>query len=149
MIKILNYASVSVDEILMRKESEIKVTDVVSEIISNVRKNGDKALFEYCEKFDKAKLDSLEVSEQEIEEAFKSVDGKFIEILKKAAENIYEFHKNQLPLYQELHHNHNHLCYLQIHHMQLDRIIKQQRTKTKILFSLYFLLLMNIYSSAL
>ena len=38
-------------------------------IIYNVRKNGDKALFEYCKKFDKAELSSLEVTEEEINEA--------------------------------------------------------------------------------
>lgn len=96
MIKILKYGEVSTDEIFERAESEIDVSGIVSEIIENVRSNGDKALFEYCEKFDKAKLSSLEVSAEEIDEAFAAVDPKFIEIIKEAAENMYDFHKKQV-----------------------------------------------------
>ena len=96
MIKIMKYGEVSADEIFARGESSFDVTDIVTDIISNVRKNGDKALFEYCEKFDKAKLSSLEVTEEEIEEAFSSVEPKFIEIIKTAAENIRNFHKKQV-----------------------------------------------------
>ena len=95
MIKILNYNEVDNSEIFARSEATVNVEDTVTEIISNVRKNGDKALFEYCEKFDKASLTSLVVSEAEIEEAFSIVDDKFIEILKKAKENIVAFHEKQ------------------------------------------------------
>ena len=96
MIKIMKYGEVSAEEIFARGESSFDVTDIVTDIINNVRKNGDKALFEYCEKFDKAKLSSLEVTEEEIEEAFASVEPKFIEIIKTAAENIRNFHKKQV-----------------------------------------------------
>ena len=96
MIKIMKYGSVSADEIFARVEPTFDVTDIVTDIIENVKNNGDKALFEYCEKFDKAKLDSLEVSEAEIEEAFSLVEPRFIEILKNAAKNITEFHKRQV-----------------------------------------------------
>ncbi len=95
MIKILNYNEVSSNEIFARSESTVNVEDIVTEIIANVRKNGDKALFEYCEKFDKAVLSSLQVSDEEIEEAFSLVDEKFIEIIKKAKENITDFHEKQ------------------------------------------------------
>ena len=95
MIKILNYNEVSTDEIFERSEANVNVEDIVSEIITNVRKNGDKALFEYCEKFDKAVLSSLAVTEEEIDEAFSEVDEKFIEIIKKAKENIVAFHEKQ------------------------------------------------------
>ena len=64
--------------------------------IENVKQNGDKALFEYAEKFDKAKLSSLEVTEEEIEEAFNKVEPKFIEIIKTAAQNIRNFHEKQV-----------------------------------------------------
>ena len=83
MIKILDYNTVQNSEIFARSEATINVEDIVTEIIANVRKNGDKALFEYCEKFDKAVLTSLQVTEQEIDEAFSLVDGKFIEIIEK------------------------------------------------------------------
>lgn len=96
MIKIMKYGEVSPEEIFARGETSFDVGDIVSEIIDNVKKNGDKALFEYCEKFDKAQLSSLEVSHEEIEEAFQLVEPKFIEILEKAAENIRTFHEKQV-----------------------------------------------------
>ena len=96
MIKIMKYGEVSPDEIFARVEPTFNVTDIVAEIIANVRKNGDKALFEYCEKFDKAKLSSLQVTAEEIEEAVASVDPGFIEILEKAAANIRKFHTRQV-----------------------------------------------------
>ena len=96
MIKIMKYGEVSADEIFARGKTSFDVADIVTDIIENVKQNGDKALFEYCEKFDKAKLSSLEVTEEEINEAFNSVDARFIEILKAAAENIREFHKRQV-----------------------------------------------------
>lgn len=95
MIKILNYGEVSNDEIFARVVPSFNVTDIVADIIDNVRKNGDKALFEYGEKFDKAKLDTLLVSKEEIDEAVASVEPEFLEILKKAAANIRRFHENQ------------------------------------------------------
>ncbi len=96
MIKIMKLGEVSKDEIFAREESSFAVDSIVSEIIDNVKQNGDEALFYYCEKFDKAKLLSLEVTEEEIEEAFSLVDKRFIEILEKAAENIRDFHKRQV-----------------------------------------------------
>ena len=56
MIKIMKYGEVSADEIFDRGVTSFDVADVVSEIIDNVRKNGDAALLEYTEKFDKEKL---------------------------------------------------------------------------------------------
>ena len=96
MIKIMKYGEVSPEEIFARGETSFDVADIVTDIIDNVKKNGDKALFEYCEKFDKAALSSLEVSAEEIEEAFQLVEPKFIEILEKAAKNIRTFHEKQV-----------------------------------------------------
>lgn len=96
MIKILEYEKLSKEEIFARGGSAADVSAVVSEIIANVRANGDRALYDYAEKFDKAKLKSLEVGEEEIEEAFRAVPEEFIEILKEAAENIREFHGRQV-----------------------------------------------------
>jgi histidinol dehydrogenase len=96
MIKIMKYGEVSPDEIFARVEPTFNVTDIVSDIIANVRKNGDKALFEYCEKFDKAKLSALQVTQAEMDEAVSSVDPGFIEILQKAAANIRKFHTRQV-----------------------------------------------------
>lgn len=96
MIKIMKYGEVAAEDIFARTEPTFDVADIVTDIIDNVRKKGDKALFEYSEKFDKANLTSLEVTEEEIEEAFSLVEPRFIEILKKAAKNIEEFHKKQV-----------------------------------------------------
>lgn len=96
MIKIMKYGEVSPEEIFARGTAATDVSGIVRDIIDNVKVNGDKALYEYCEKFDKAKLSSLEVTNEEIDEAFAAVEPQFIEILKQAAENIRAFHKQQV-----------------------------------------------------
>lgn len=96
MIKILKYGEVSSSDIFARAVPEINVEDIVANIISDVRIRGDEALYYYCEKFDKARLDSLLVSQQEIDDAFNSVDPKFIDILRRAAKNIRNFHEKQV-----------------------------------------------------
>ena len=96
MIKILKIGEVSMEEVFARVNPTVNVESIVTEIIDNVRKNGDKALFEYCEKFDKAVLSDLLVSQAEIDEAVNAVDPKFLEILEKAAENIRRFHEKQV-----------------------------------------------------
>ena len=96
MIRIMKYGEVSPNEIFARVEPTVNVEGIVTEIITNVRKNGDKALFEYCEKFDKAQLTALQVSKEEIDKAVASVDPDFISILEKAAANIRKFHQKQV-----------------------------------------------------
>ena len=96
MIRILKYGEVTNAEIFARTEATVNVEGVVSEIIRNVRANGDAALYQYCEKFDGAKLDSLAVSAEEIEEAVQSVEPKFLEVLRAAAKNIRAFHERQV-----------------------------------------------------
>ncbi len=96
MIKIMEYSVLSYDEIFARSVPEMDVEDIVADIIKNVRENGDKALFEYTEKFDKARLDNLLVSAAEIEEALSLAEPKFIDILKRAAANIRKFHEKQV-----------------------------------------------------
>ncbi len=96
MIKIMKYSDFSREEIFAVQENTVDVSAVVSDIIANVRAKGDEALFEYSRKFDKAELTSLEVSEEEIQEAFDTVEPEFLEILRKAAENITAFHSKQV-----------------------------------------------------
>jgi len=96
MIKIYNYGEVSNDEIFARDNIASNVEGVVSDIISNVINRGDEAIFEYALKFDKAELKSLEVTADEIDEAFALVDDEFVEIIKEAAENIRAFHSKQV-----------------------------------------------------
>ena len=96
MIKIYKYGEVENNEIFSRMADTVDVSDIVTGIIENVKVNGDKALFEYCEKFDKAVLSSLEVTEEEIEEAFNAVEPEFLRILRTAEENIRNFHSKQV-----------------------------------------------------
>ena len=96
MIKIYNYGQVSDEEIFARDNIAANVEGVVAEIISNVIKSGDAALFDYAAKFDKVQLSSLEVSQEEIDEAFQAVEPEFLDILRDAAANIRAFHEKQV-----------------------------------------------------
>ncbi|MBQ8197348.1 MAG: histidinol dehydrogenase [Clostridia bacterium] len=95
MIKIIDYKLNNREEIFSVNVEKPNVSLSVSEIIDNVRKNGDKALFDYALKFDKATLSSLRVSSEEIINAYNSVDDNFKRILQDAAKNIKEFHEKQ------------------------------------------------------
>jgi histidinol dehydrogenase len=68
----------------------------VLEIIQKVRQTGDQSLYDYTEAFDGVKLTELLVSEEEFTEAAELVDGTFINSLRKAKQNIEEFHQKQL-----------------------------------------------------
>ena len=96
MIKIMKFGEVSAEEIFARVVPEVDVEDIVTGIIAEVRKNGDQALLAYTEKFDKAKLASLQVSAEEIQEAVDATEPEFLEILRKAAANIRKFHEKQV-----------------------------------------------------
>ena len=96
MIKILKYGEVPNSEIFARTEPTVNVEATVSEIIANVRAKGDAALYEYCEKFDRAKLSALAVTPEEIDEAVAAVEPRFLEVLEKAAKNIRAFHEKQV-----------------------------------------------------
>lgn len=99
MIKIYDGEKMPVSEILDRKdemnEETEKIEKIVRDIIDDVRKNGDNALFRYCEKFDKAKLTALKVSDDEIKEALREIDDEFLAILEEAKKNIEAFHRLQ------------------------------------------------------
>ena len=71
---------------------------VVAEIIANVRAKGEQAVFEYTKKFDKwdINVNSIRVTETEIDESFEAIDREFVEVLKRAAANIEDFHRKQL-----------------------------------------------------
>ena len=96
MIKIMKYGQVPSSEIFARVTPAVDVAGIVADILQDVRKNGDKAVLAYCAKFDKAELDTLEVSKQEIEEALTLVEPAFLEILKEAAANIRAYHARQV-----------------------------------------------------
>lgn len=71
------------------------VTETVSEIINNVMMNGDKAVREYTIKFDGKAPDTFEVPKEELTSLTANCDPEFIATLKKAADNIRNFHERQ------------------------------------------------------
>lgn len=74
----------------------------VKEILEHVRKEGDEAVKFYNKKFDNLVLDSFQVSKEEIDWAYKKVDKKIIDALKKAAENIKKFAEAQYSQIKDL-----------------------------------------------
>ncbi len=97
MIKIIKAKDAKTEDILTRDiKTKSGVEDIVSDIIDNVRQNGDKALIEYGAKFDGAEISSLEVTKEEIENAFRTADPEYVKTLAKARNNIHKFHSHQV-----------------------------------------------------
>ena len=96
MIRIMKYGEVANEEIFARSVPEVDVAGIVSGIIADVRVRGDAALYEYCAKFDKVGLKSLEVSPAEFDAAIEAVEPEFLEVLETAAANIRGFHEKQV-----------------------------------------------------
>ncbi|NDW18000.1 histidinol dehydrogenase [Dysgonomonas sp. 216] len=84
-------------EILKRPEFDISsLHQKVNDILINIKKHGDKALFEYCSLFDKVELKNLKVSDDEINEAEKYVSDELKNAIEEAKKNIEIFHKSQI-----------------------------------------------------
>ena len=97
-MEILKYSEIDLVETIKRSEQDVNnVLDTVSEILNNVKKNGDVALKSYTEKFDGVLIDDLKVTDDEIKEAYDSLDETLLIALKQAAANIEKFHKKQIP----------------------------------------------------
>ena len=75
-----------------------KFEATVNEILENVKKNKDKALFEYTKKFDGVDITTktFRVTKEEIKEAYTKVDEHLIEVIRKAIVNIKEYHEKQV-----------------------------------------------------
>ena len=73
------------------------LTEKVASILDQVKKGGDKALFNFCEKFDNVTLNQLKVSPEEIEEALSQVSDETKKALSRAADQIDCFHRQQMP----------------------------------------------------
>ena len=95
MIRIMKYSEALKNGLLLRGKGAADVSGAVAEIIADVRENGDRALYAYAEKFDRAKLSSLEVSRAELDEALARTEPEFLRILERAAANIRAFHERQ------------------------------------------------------
>jgi len=96
MIAIYPYNTVNDRAIFAREDLSANVEAAVSAIIARVKEVGDRALYDYTAQFDGVRLDSLLVTDEEMEEAKKAVDPAFLEILQKAAGNIRAFHQKQV-----------------------------------------------------
>ena len=96
MIRIYKYGEVANSEIFARENIDAGVGAVVREIIDNVAKGGDAALREYSRRFDKVDPESLEVSAEEIEEAYAAIDPNLLEVMRESADNIHTFHASQV-----------------------------------------------------
>lgn len=86
------------DDLLKRSPNNYtEYADTVQEIVDNVKNNGNKAVFEYTKKFDKADIneENIKVTKEEIEEAYKQVDDHLLEIIRKALVNIRTYHEKQ------------------------------------------------------
>ena len=97
MIVIQELQNVELECLLAARANEQPdVSQVVSSILQEVKSTGDKAVLRFTQEFDSADLQSLRVSEAEIEEACHSVGSAFFSILQEAAENIKAFHQKQV-----------------------------------------------------
>ncbi|MBN1133372.1 MAG: histidinol dehydrogenase [Methanosarcinaceae archaeon] len=85
------------EKLLCRGGELANVGETVSSILKDVMEEGDSALRKYTKQFDGADLEDIEVTEEEIEEAFQSIDAELINHLDIAASNIRTFHTAQLP----------------------------------------------------
>ena len=98
MIKTIEYSeNLNLEKELARSQfSYDDVNETVENILKDVKKRGDKALFEYTRKFDKVNLKTLEVSEEEIQKAFDTIDKELLEVIKYSHDNIKLFHEKQV-----------------------------------------------------
>jgi len=102
-MKILNYSSnnfwKTLENAMAPNQSDKAISEVVSSVIADIKKNGDKALFDYTKKFDKAsiKASNIRVSDAELNNAFKSIPDEFKKSIKDAIKNVEFFHKQTMP----------------------------------------------------
>lgn len=101
-MKVVNITEDSIKDLLksLLKRSPINYReqeDAVNNILTNVKGNGDLALFEYTEKFDKVKLtaETIKVTDEEIAEAYEQVDDELIRVIRLAMKNIEDYHEMQ------------------------------------------------------
>jgi len=97
MKTIIYQQGMDLDTILKRNEDEREdIRNAVLEIIKGVKKEGNAALLYYTQALDHCVLTHLQVTEEEIDEAFDSVSDELLDIIREAAQNIRDFHEKQL-----------------------------------------------------
>jgi histidinol dehydrogenase len=100
MISILDVRGKNVKELaydsFARTQFEYEdINKSVKDILENVKTRGDAALLEYTAKFDGVELDKLQVTQEEIEDAYNGIDGDLRSALIRAEKNIRKFHEKQ------------------------------------------------------
>ena len=96
MIRQFKYEEVSGNDLFLRTQMPTNVEDIVSDIITDIKENGDEALRRYSCKFDDLGDTAFEVSRKEIDAAYDRLDPALRETLEKSAVNIRNFHKHQV-----------------------------------------------------
>ncbi len=102
MLSVIKYndkdGNALIEKILSRSQFEYgDAVNTVEKIVNDVKLNGDSALFKYTKAFDGVEIDgnNIEVSEEEIKEAYSLVDSELIEVMRRSAERIRVFHEKQ------------------------------------------------------
>jgi histidinol dehydrogenase len=95
-MRIVTGAQAKQTRLFARETDEANVGGAVRGIVRDVAENGDAALKKYAKKFDKAELDSLEVTAEEMETALKTIEPELLDAMQTAAENIRAFHAMQV-----------------------------------------------------
>lgn len=96
MIRILDSGEIPVCEIVRREAMTVNVEQIVADIVADVQANGDEALLRYTQKFDGAVLQSLEVTPQEIAEAWAQVEPEFWIFCSRPHRISRDYHSRQL-----------------------------------------------------
>lgn len=97
MVRVIeNKINEYLDEIQNRNMQDYKdIYGAVDEIIEDVKNNKDQALKKYTKELDKVELENLEVTKNEIQDAYKAIDKGLLETIKRAKENIEAYHEKQ------------------------------------------------------
>lgn len=89
---------------LLRRPSTRKgdTENIVQEVCLTIKKRGDEAVREYCRKFDRAEVQTIRISTEEIDAAKKTLTSEFLDALNAALKNIRTFHQAQLNIAQRI-----------------------------------------------
>ena len=97
-MKIIKLEDQENNQLFMRSKLDPEgAIDTVRSILASVKENGNIALKQYTEKFDRAQIDDFKVDDEAIENSLLNLDENLINALRKAAHNIAKFHKAQIP----------------------------------------------------
>ena len=94
-----NYEEIATKFSTRKEDISKQVNDIVMDIIDDVKKNGDKALMKYAQKFDGFMIDDpiqFITTKQEILDGVSSVGKDFMRILERTKQQLIDFHQNQV-----------------------------------------------------